>query len=293
MQLIQDGVSVIIPVYNREKYLEECIHSVVSQECNFPVEIIIADDGSTDRSKEIAISFGLSVVWLDKPTNCKTQGGGTTRNRGIEAASYQILAFLDSDDYFLPGHLQRCYDYLQNHPDVSMVIDQLYSQEGNHNDGKWHRPYPDKNEVQFKTVFLDCYIQLDLVVLRKSLFDKVGGLYDTEAVLSEDYDLWLRVYEHGERIMIIEGGGAVVREHSERSIRSIRKTYESSELTMNKAIKRYSYPPSWIRKRKAVFQFRYAQCDFADKKYLSAIYRLIYAGILNPLRAIKLLLGMK
>ncbi|MDR3197054.1 MAG: glycosyltransferase family 2 protein [Planctomycetaceae bacterium] len=292
MQTTQEGVSVIIPVYNREKYLEECINSVTSQQCDFPVEIILADDGSTDHSKEIAFSFGSSVVWLEKPAGCQTQSCGTTRNRGIEAATFPILAFLDSDDYFLPDHLQRCYDYLRNHPDCSIVIDQLYSQEGDHNETKWHRPYPEKDEAQFKTIFLDNYIPSNLVMLRKSLFDKVGGLYDAEAVLSEDYDLWLRAYEHGERIKIIEGGGAVVREHSSRSIRSIRKTYQSSELTMNKAIKRYPYPANWIRKRKSVFQFRYAQCDVAEKKYFSALWRLLYAGLLDPVRAMKVLLNV-
>ncbi|MDR2117128.1 MAG: glycosyltransferase family 2 protein [Planctomycetaceae bacterium] len=291
MPISENGVSVIIPVYNREKYLEECIKSVTTQECDFPVEIIIADDGSTDKSKEVALSFGDSVIWLDKPVDCQTQGCGSTRNRGIEAAAYSMIAFLDSDDYFLPGHLQRCYNYLRNNPDISMVIDQLYSQEGNNNKNKWLRIYPEKDEVQFKTIFLDCYIPSNLVVLRKSLFDKVGGLYDVEAILSEDYDLWLRAFEQGERMMIIEGGGAVVREHGGRSIRSIRKTYESAEFTMNKAIKRYPYPADWIRKRKAVFQFRYAQCDFADKKFFSAFRRLLYALLLDPVRAIKLALN--
>ncbi|MDR0336597.1 MAG: glycosyltransferase family 2 protein [Planctomycetaceae bacterium] len=290
MPISQNGVSVIIPVYNREKYLEECIDSVITQEVDFPVEVILSDDGSTDKSKEIALSFGDSIIWLDKPADCRTQGCGSARNRGIEAATYQILAFLDSDDYFLSGHLKRCYDYLGDHPDISIVIDQLYSQEGNHNKNKWHRIYPEQNEVTFEAIFQDCYIQSNLVMLRKSLFDQVGGLYDVEAILSEDYDLWLRVYEHGERIKIIEGGGAVIREHSERSIRSTRKTYESAELTMNKAIKRYPYPKHWIRKRKAVFQFRYAQCDFAEKKYCSAFCRLLYAFSLDPTRAVKLAL---
>jgi hypothetical protein len=130
-------------------------------------------------------------------------------------------------------------------------------------------------------------------MLRKLLFDKIGGLYDVEAVMAEDYDLLLRVYEHGERIKIIEGGSAVVREHSSRSIRSTRKTYQFAELIMNKAIKRYPYPTSWIRKRKAVFQFRYAQCDFAEKKYFSALCRLLYAGLLDPVRAVKILLRIK
>jgi glycosyltransferase involved in cell wall biosynthesis len=71
------------------------------------LEIIVSDDGSTDNGVDIARSFGSPVKVLLKPGNCPDQGVSGARNRGIEAATQSYIAFLDSDDYYLPGHLNK------------------------------------------------------------------------------------------------------------------------------------------------------------------------------------------
>ena len=81
------GISIIIPVYNRETFLEEAIRSVLEQKYDGSLEIIVSDDGSTDRSLEIAHSFGSQVCVVLKDDKCKSQGVSGARNRGIAAAT--------------------------------------------------------------------------------------------------------------------------------------------------------------------------------------------------------------
>lgn len=278
------GVSVIIPVYNREKYLEECIRSVLDQECDFPIEIITADDGSTDRSLEIAGSFGPPVVVLEKSTDCKVQGPGPTRNRGIAASRYPYIAFLDSDDLYLPGHLQRLHGALEKDSDAAFVIDRLCGMDHDINK-RWTIPYPDRDRIRLESAFLNPYVSLIVTLLRRSILNEAKISFDESLVMAEDVDFFLKLLERYPGL-IVEGEGTVVREHGERSIRDIRRTYGFAETAMRKAIGRYPYPGRLIRKRKAVLQFRYAQADMAEKKYFSALWRLGHAFLLDPVRAI-------
>ena len=118
------GVSVIIPCYNREIFIREAIESVLAQDYGGPLEVVVADDGSTDASLEIASSYGVPVLVVPKPEGCKDQGPAPTRNRGIAASSHPLIAFLDSDDLFLPGHLERLVEALVRDPEVMMVFDE-------------------------------------------------------------------------------------------------------------------------------------------------------------------------
>jgi glycosyltransferase involved in cell wall biosynthesis len=109
-------VSVIIPVYNGERYLAGAIRSVLGQ-TSPATEIIIVDDGSTDGSGEIVRGFGPSVRYL-RQTN---QGPATARNAGVNAAQCEMLAFLDSDDLWLPHKLAKQVELLQRQGDGYVV----------------------------------------------------------------------------------------------------------------------------------------------------------------------------
>ena len=98
-QLDSPLVSVIIPVYNGEKYLRESIDSIFSQTYT-PIEVIVVDDGSTDQSKAIARSFP-QIRYLFQ----NNSGHASARNRGIRAANADYISFLDSDDLWLPEKL--------------------------------------------------------------------------------------------------------------------------------------------------------------------------------------------
>jgi glycosyltransferase involved in cell wall biosynthesis len=113
-------VSVIIPVYNWEKYLEEAIQSVLNQTYR-PLDVIIVDDGSTDQSSEIALKFKDKIRYV-----FQSQGGiGKARNRGIEAALGTYIAFLDADDLWEPTKLAEQMALFTKEPNIQMVFAQM------------------------------------------------------------------------------------------------------------------------------------------------------------------------
>ncbi|MDE7468829.1 MAG: glycosyltransferase family 2 protein, partial [Desulfovibrionaceae bacterium] len=106
-------VSIIIPVYNVEKYLEECLESACKQTLK-DIEIICVDDGSTDRSREIIVSYAERdprIYLIDSPHG----GASSARNRGIEHARGTYIQFLDSDDYIEPMMSSIMYTTITTH----------------------------------------------------------------------------------------------------------------------------------------------------------------------------------
>lgn len=100
-------ISVIIPVYNADKYLQDCLDSILSQEIK-DIQIICVDDGSTDRSREFLekyASIDSRIIVLEQ----HNLGAGAARNRGLAVATGEYLYFPDADDILMPGSLAKCY----------------------------------------------------------------------------------------------------------------------------------------------------------------------------------------
>ena len=110
-------VSVIIPVYNGELYLEESLHSVLEQSYQ-PVEIIVINDGSSDRTSQILAGFGDSITHIDQ-TN---QGPTIARNRGLATARGEYIAFLDADDLWHTEKLKRQVNHLLDSPELDACV---------------------------------------------------------------------------------------------------------------------------------------------------------------------------
>jgi glycosyltransferase involved in cell wall biosynthesis len=108
--------SVIIPVYNGERFLVDAIRSVLAQDYR-PIEVIVVDDGSTDRSCEIAESF--QEIRCVRQSNA---GVAAARNAGLSAATGDFVAFLDQDDEWTPHNLTTQIGYLAGHPDVGYTL---------------------------------------------------------------------------------------------------------------------------------------------------------------------------
>jgi glycosyltransferase involved in cell wall biosynthesis len=120
-------ISVIIPVYNGDKYLAEAIESVLSQ-TDFKLEVIIVDDGSTDDTAKVVESFGSSIQYFYQ----MNAGPGAARNCGVTLAQGDYFAFLDADDLWTENKLKRQCKAFETDPDLDMAfghVQQFYSQE--------------------------------------------------------------------------------------------------------------------------------------------------------------------
>jgi glycosyltransferase involved in cell wall biosynthesis len=191
------GISVIIPVYNREAFLEEAIKSVLDQNYQGTVEIIISDDGSTDRSLEIAHSFGSRVRVVLKGEGCTSQGASGARNRGIVAATQPYLSFLDSDDFYLPNHLNRMAEVLESSRELGFVFSRMLQMK-EHDDSRffapWTRGKVTKRDILYPVINGAYVVSTNVFLFRRDIFDNIG-VFNESYSNGEDGDLWMRVSE--------------------------------------------------------------------------------------------------
>ncbi|HOC40486.1 MAG TPA: glycosyltransferase family A protein, partial [Bacteroidales bacterium] len=115
-------VSIIIPVYNGEKYISDTIQSVIDQTYK-NWELIIVDDGSTDNTAEIVKQFNDSRISYIKKNNT---GVSDTRNVGAMISKGEILSFLDADDIWLPENLEKKVEKLINEPQCVLVYSSMF-----------------------------------------------------------------------------------------------------------------------------------------------------------------------
>lgn len=183
-------ISVIIPVYNCEKYLSQAIESVIAQTYQ-PLEIIVIDDGSTDASAEIVKGFGSAVQYCSQVNS----GTAAARNRGIELAKGDFFAFLDADDLWVEDKLTLQMAAFINNPNLDVVfgqVEQFISPELAENlKAKLHVP----------TQLMPGHIPSALLIKRKSFFQV--GLFETHWKLAEFPSWHVRLTEIGLQTMML------------------------------------------------------------------------------------------
>jgi len=180
-------ISVIIPTYNKAQYLGEAIKSVLNQTYK-NIEIIIIDDGSTDKTREVVKSFDdEGIIYFSQ----ENKGPASARNTGIKKAKGKYIAFLDSDDLWLKEKLKRQIDFMEKNSEIGLMGTACYEiTDKGRIIGK--KIFPVKNEILQKDLIkYNPFIQSS-VMTKREVFDKVG-LYDENFRESEDYDLWLRI----------------------------------------------------------------------------------------------------
>ncbi len=187
----QPQVSVVIPVWNGERYLKQAIESILAQDfADF--ELIVVDDGSTDDSARIAAGFAPDRrVKVLKQENA---GVVAARNAGLMAAGAEFIAFLDADDIAEPTRLSKQLAYLQANPKVAVV--------GSHiacfSDGQGllrTQEFPAGPARLAEALEKGNPLAQPAVMLRKSMAMAVGGYREAFRFGAEDYDLWLRLAE--------------------------------------------------------------------------------------------------
>jgi len=183
------AVTVLLPVYNGERYLHETMRSILSQTYT-DFEFLIVDDGSTDASRDIIAGYGdPRIRVLVNPDRLKLSGA---LNRGIDEAGGTYIARMDADDIALPGRLQTQVDYLESHPHVAICGTgiEVFGQTATRND-----IYAPTHEDIRSYALFDCPFCHPTVMIRKELFDRHGLRYDGSYYPTEDYELWSRAVE--------------------------------------------------------------------------------------------------
>ena len=179
-------VSVILPTYNRGWILKEAIDSVLAQDFR-DFELIVVDDGSTDNTPQILDSYHQDLVVVRQPN----RGVSAARNRGIAAAGGGLIAFLDSDDLWLPRKLSSQVVFFNSNPEaVINQTEEIWIRNGVRVNPKTRHLKP--SGMIFEPSLALCLVSPSAVMMKRSLFDEVG-LFDEDLPACEDYDLWLRI----------------------------------------------------------------------------------------------------
>lgn len=190
------GVSVLLPVYNDEAYVEEAIDSVLRQDAS-SFEIVVIDDGSTDRTPNVLAQYE-DEEQVEIRTHAENQGLPEALNTGLEASQAPLLMRQDANDRSSPSRLTKQRTYLQRHPDVAAVTTGAYMISANGNRTATYLPPKNpREELNERNPLVH-----GSVMFRREAIEDVGG-YDEFFQYSQDYDLWVRLVRNGYQLSSI------------------------------------------------------------------------------------------
>lgn len=194
-------VSVIIPAYNHELYIEEALQSVIDQ--TYPnIELIVINDGSTDGTAKVITDFisrhqNHNIQFINK----QNEGVCKTLNKGLEMSTGEYVAFLASDDLWLSDRVSIQVRFLEKNENIGMVFsDAWFLRFTTKTDIKWSNYKPGissyfKNGIQNEDMYIllltHAIIPALTVMIRKQILKEVG--FFDENLVYEDYDMWLRI----------------------------------------------------------------------------------------------------
>ena len=187
-------LSVIIPVWNGEQYLADAITSVLEQGYA-PCEIIVVDDGSTDKTAKIAADFKDHVKYIYQ----SNQGPAAARNKGLEIARGGIIGFLDADDQWQQKSLAVMLEGMEQSPETEIVMGKV----------RLWRLKEDKSEEFSEPGIAFCN---GCALFRKEVFNKVG-LFDPALRYGEDLDWFMRARERKVSIVVLDQVFLLYRRH--------------------------------------------------------------------------------
>lgn len=274
-------VSILIPCFNAEPWIGECIESALAQ--TWPEkEVIVVDDGSTDGSLDIVRRFGDRIRWESGPN----RGGNAARNRLFELARGEWLQYLDADDYLKPAKVQRQAEFAALHPDCEIVISPviLERQEGNHR--VWvETRIPDPRDPWILLALWQLP-QTGGPLWKKSALEKVNA-WRVEQPCCQEHELYFRLLAAGCRFAFCDSCLAVHRalHHPERITYKFRYQIVEQRLLIVDRVERFLRQCGELSpaRRQAVNDARHelarwAWGAFGDKALASDVVRQIAAS---------------
>lgn len=165
-------ISCVVPVYNGERFIAAAVESILAQGYR-PIEVIVVNDGSTDRTADVLVGFGEEI----KVIHQENAGQAAARNRGIQAAAGPFIAFLDADDLWVPEKLARQMDWLAEHPEMQLCTCLMQN--------FWAPELVDEAETMRDTEHARPLVATwQGVLARREVFDSVGHM-DTGAAYAD------------------------------------------------------------------------------------------------------------
>ncbi len=192
------SITVLMPVYNAERFLEESISSIINQKFR-DFELLIINDGSMDSSVNIIQKFKDNRIRL--VNNQENIGLVKSLNKGLRYANGKYIARMDADDISHVERLSKQWEFMEKNPDVG-ICGTWVKTFGDEKIGIWRYPTTDA-EIRCRLLFSSMFAHPS-VMLRKSLLEKHGLNYSADLIYAEDYDLWTRCMDRFRLVNIPE-----------------------------------------------------------------------------------------
>lgn len=190
-------LSIIIPVYNKSKLINRCLDSIFSQSTHYSYEVILVDDGSTDDSIEFIKARTESNIILFEQQNA---GPSVARNKGVELSHGKYCAYLDADDYWEDGFIEKTLSFLEEHDDcVAVNVAQRHlTISGEHVAPVCYKDYTQPFVLDDFFSFWASYMHVctGSVVIKSEIIKQTGGMR-TDLRITEDLEFWALVSTYG------------------------------------------------------------------------------------------------
>ena len=246
-------VSIILPVYNSAEFVEEALESI-RQQTYRDYEVVVVDDGSQDQTGEIVKRYKDRFRYLFQEHG----GPAKARNRGIRESTGKYIAFLDSDDLWLPTKLEKQADMMDRNPELDMVITEnlCFNERGVFMPWMGKRKKLMEGDIA-KNIFLHSWVVTPTVMVKREVFDRVG-LFEEELQLAEDDNMWVRIAANF-KVGLLNEVLVKVRDHPSRSIVDRKKMFESVRAN----IELLSYKYAGVHERiKSAIPLKYSRLYF-------------------------------
>lgn len=190
-------ISIIIPVYNKSKLINRCLDSIYNQTTDYSYEVVLVDDGSTDNSVELIKARTEGNIILYEQQNA---GPSVARNKGVELSHGKYCAYLDADDYWEDGFIEKTVSFLEEHDDcVAVNVAQRHlSISGEHVAPICYSEYSNPFVLDDFFSFWADYMHVctGSVVIRSEVIKQIGGMR-TDLRITEDLEFWALVSTYG------------------------------------------------------------------------------------------------
>src|SRR3989338_3544903 len=273
-------VSVIIPTYNREKFIGRAIESVLAQTYK-DLEIIVIDDGSKDNTKEVVQQYKGNIKYIYQENG----GSSSARNRGIKESAGEHIAFLGSDDIWVPGKLAIQVEILDKNKNIGIVCSRMpiFDKEGKQIGFK-PQEHIGKDFNELIAQWGD--LPTSTVMTRRECFNK-AGFFDTSLKTVQDFDMWLRIARHYDIYEYRDTCLARYYRHGVQNTGNWTNVLQGLLILQKKIVRNYRHLPDFphqiYRERIVSHQYWLSKALFKQKNYVKSCRHLAGAIIKYPL----------